>query len=78
MRSGEIPIIAERARKHGVKDDDILHAFGNPIWVEELDDAMLMFVGPDQACALVEIGVVDSTDGPVVVHAMEARPKYLR
>ena len=39
---------------------------------------MTMLVGPDPAGNLFEIGVVSSSDGPVVVHAMPARSKYLR
>lgn len=72
------PTIAESARKHGIGDDDILHAFDHPIRVEELDEGLLMFVGPERAGRLLEIGVVAASDGPVIVHAMEARPKYLR
>jgi hypothetical protein len=37
-----------------------------------------MLVGPNRAGNLYEVGVIDSQDGPVVVHAMPARPKYLR
>jgi hypothetical protein len=37
-----------------------------------------MFIRPDQVGALLEVEVVESSDGPVVVHAMKARPKYLR
>ena len=36
------------------------------------------FVGADQAANLLEVGVIDSSDGPIIVHAMPARPKYLR
>lgn len=71
-------IIAESARKHGVDDDDVLHAYNNPIFVEDLDEGLLMFVGPNRAGKLLEVGFVVSADGPVIVHAMEARPKYLR
>jgi len=70
--------IAPSARKHGVSDSIILHAFNNPIRSEDLDDDMLMIIGPDSAGNLYEIGVLVSTDGPIVVHAMAARPKYLR
>jgi hypothetical protein len=55
-----------------------LHAFANPILVEDLEDGLVMLVGPDITDRLLEIGVVGGTDGPVIVHAMEARPKYLR
>ena len=72
------PVIAPTARRHGVDDATILHAFNNPIRVEELDEGMTMLIGPDHAGNPDEIGVVASTDGPVIVHAMPARPKYLR
>lgn len=74
----EEPYIAPSARRHGVSDDVILHAFANPIRVEELDDELAMLIGPDHAGNLHEIGVVASTEGPVIVHAMPARPNYLR
>jgi hypothetical protein len=72
------PRIVDSARKHGVSDETILHAFNNPILVEDLDDRMTMFIGPDRAGNLYEVGVVSTDEGPVVVHAMEARSKYLR
>jgi hypothetical protein len=37
-----------------------------------------MFVGADTAGKLLEVGVLDSTDGQTIAHAMPARPKYLR
>jgi hypothetical protein len=50
--------------------------YNNPILVEDLDEGMTMVIGPDHAGNLYEIGVVGSDEGPVVVHAMRARPKY--
>ena len=32
----------------------------------------------DQAGNLLEVGDIDSSDGPIIIHAMPARPKYLR
>jgi hypothetical protein len=72
------PRIVDSARKHGVSDETILHAFNNPILVEDLDEGMTMFIGPDQAGNLYEIGVVSTDEGQIVVHAMKARSKYLR
>lgn len=72
------PRIVDSARKHGVSDETILHAFNNPILVEDLDERMTMFIGPNRAGHLYEIGVVGTDEGPIVVHAMKARPKYLR
>ena len=74
----EAPLIAASARKHGIHDDDMLHAFDHPISVDDLDDGFMMFVGADIAGNLLEIGVIDSADGPILVHAMPARPKFLR
>jgi len=72
------PQIAPSARKHGVPDDTMLHVFNNPIRAEDLDDGLTMLVGPDSGGNLYEVGVVDATDGPIIVPAMAARPKYLR
>jgi hypothetical protein len=74
----EVPLIASTARKHGIRDDDMIHAFNNPVLVEDLDDGFTMFIGADQAGNVIEVGVIDSTDGPIIVHAMTARAKYLR
>ena len=37
-----------------------------------------MFIGPDPSGILYEIGVIGLDEGPVVIHAMRARPTYLR
>lgn len=37
---GVRPIIADSARRHGVSDDDMLHAYDHPIRVFELDEAV--------------------------------------
>ena len=47
-------------------------------WVDDLVEGLTMFVGADQAGNLLEVGVIDSSDGPIIIHAMPARPKYLR
>jgi hypothetical protein len=74
----DAPLIAPSARKHDTADADMIHAFNHPILVDELDDGFTMFVGADHAANLLEIGVVDTSDGPIIIHAMPARPKYLR
>ena len=55
----------------------IVHAFNNPIRVEDVDEELTMLIGPESAGNLYEIGVVSSDGGPVTVHAMPARRKYL-
>ncbi len=55
----------------------MIHVLRNPVRIESLDEGFTMFVGPDHAGNLLEVGVIDSDRGPVIVHAMPARPKYL-
>ena len=71
------PVILESARKHGLADDDILHAYRNPIRVFEVDD-LTMLIGPDHSTKLLEIGVVSAEGIEFIVHAMPARNKFLR
>ncbi len=75
---GVEPIIAGSARKHGVSDDDIRHAYAHPLRVFDLDDGFTMIIGANRAAIIYEIGVVDGVLAPVIVHAMRARDKYLR
>jgi hypothetical protein len=75
---GARPIVAGSARKHGTRDDDMLHAYDNPIRVFDLDDGFTLLVGPAEDSQLLEIGVVDGDEAPVIVHAMPARDKFLR
>ena len=67
------PIIAESARTHGVSDEDMLHAYRNPIRVFELEEPFTMVIGANHAAIIFEIGVVEGTEAPVIVHAMRAR-----
>lgn len=71
------PVIAPSAVRHGVSGETIMHAFNNPLRIEDVDEGLTMLVGPDSAGNLYEIGVVSSDEGPVIVHAMPARRKYL-
>jgi hypothetical protein len=71
------PLIATSALKHGVAAEDTLHGYRNPIRAYDLDDGFTMLIGPATHGDLLEIGVVTGTDGPVIVHAMRARPQFL-
>jgi hypothetical protein len=71
------PVIVATARKHGVNDDDMLHAYRNPIRVFGLDD-LIMLIGADQAGNLLELGVATGEGVEFIVHAMPARPRFLR
>ncbi|MCP4968038.1 MAG: hypothetical protein GY926_22740 [bacterium] len=71
------PVILGSARKHGVGDNDMLHAYRNPIRIFDLDD-LVMLIGADESGRLFEIGVVAGEGIDFIVHAMEAQPRFLR
>ncbi len=71
------PVILDRGRKHGITDDDMLHAYRNPIRVFDLD-GLIMLIGPDRAARMLEIGVARGDGIEFIVHAMPAREKFLR
>jgi hypothetical protein len=74
MELADAPIRAS-ARKHGVDDDDIRHALRNWIRVADEDDDVVLYVGPDRAARLIEVGVRSDDDGVRIIHAMRpARP----
>jgi hypothetical protein len=70
--------VAPDARKHRVREEDMLHALDHPIRVFDLDDGLTMVVGADPAGRLLEVEVVEGDRGLVIVHAMPARQKFLR
>lgn len=72
------PIIAESARKHGVSDDDMVHAYRNAIRIFELEEGFTMVIGANRTGILHEVGVVHIGSALVIVHAMRARRKFLR
>jgi hypothetical protein len=47
------PVILTSARKHGTTDDDMLHAYRNPIRVFAFDE-LTMLIGADQTGQLLE------------------------
>ncbi len=71
------PVVLTSARKHGLHNDDILHAYQHPIRVLQLDD-LTMLIGPDLSARLLEIGVATGDGIDFIVHAMPARPKFIR
>jgi hypothetical protein len=72
--------ILPSAHKHGISDDDIRHPFENAVASITVPDQpdFSMTIGPDEAGRLLEIGVVADDDTDDVIHAMPARPKYLK
>lgn len=72
--------ILPSARKHGIFDDDIRHAFENAVASVTVPDQpdFTMVIGPDQSAQLLEVGILSDDDNDYVIHAMPARPKYLK
>jgi hypothetical protein len=67
------------ARKHGITDDDMIHAFRNCWKAYETDDPdVTMFIGPTQSGEPLEVGVVVDDTGVAIIHATPARPKFLK
>ncbi|AIT61393.1 hypothetical protein [Corynebacterium doosanense] len=72
------PIIAQSALRHGLSDDEILHAYRNPLRAWDLGDGFTMLIGANQAAIILEVGYIQGTTAVVIVHAMRARKKFLR
>jgi hypothetical protein len=70
------------ARKHGVADEDIVHAASHALAGYSLEDAddeprRTLLLGPDRAGNLLELVVLELDDGRrLVIHAMPMRPAY--
>lgn len=75
---GNEPVIAQSARRHGVADRDMIHAYRHPFRLFELDEGFTMVIGANQTAIIFEVGVVAGQQASVIVHAMRAREKFLR
>ncbi len=69
-------MIVASARKHGITDDDMLHAYRHPIRVFDLDDLDVL-IGADHSGRMLEIGVATAEGMEFIVDAVAARPKFL-
>ena len=69
------------ARRHGVLDDDMLHAVDHSIAVEDLGDDpdRWLVVGPDRSANLLEVIVLVTAERTeLIIHAMALRTFYRR
>ena len=72
--------IAEHARKHGVSDEDMLHAIRHALRAIDGDTPeATLYLGPDFSGRILEVVVLDDDpeEEPIVIHAMKIRAKYL-
>ena len=70
-------MVLASARKHGIPDSDMLHAYRHPIRVFDMD-GLTMLIGADDSGRLLEVGVAVADAVEFIVHAMPAREKFLR
>ena len=74
--------ITASAGKHGVNNDDILHAIDNAIIdtyeiPPDFDPPRFLIVGPNQSGALLELVGVETDEGDdLIFHAMSLRPVF--
>ncbi len=74
----EEPIVLESAYRHGVSEDDMLHAYAFAIRHIPGSDGEVMYIGPARpGHPMLEIGVIVWHSMTAIHHAMIARPKYL-
>jgi hypothetical protein len=69
------------ARRHGVADQDMLHAVEFAVVVDDLgeDPDRWLVLGPDPAGNLLEVVVLISAEGDaLIIHAMPMRSRYRR
>lgn len=73
--------IHESARKHGVADEDIVHAIDHALATEDVGDDpdRWLVLGPDTAGNLLEVVVMITVEGgQLAIHAMAMRANYRR
>jgi hypothetical protein len=71
--------IHSSAGRHGIGDDDILHAVEHSMVVDDLgeDPDRWLVIGPDRAANLLEVIVLVTAEGDeVIIHAMPLRTVY--
>jgi uncharacterized DUF497 family protein len=71
--------IADSARKHGISDTSILHAWENAIKLAEFEydgEERLLVIGPDSSGNLLELVALPFTEPTRIIHADRLRPKF--
>lgn len=66
------------ARKHGISDEDIEHAFRNAMGISDQEDDLRLYLGPARNGELIEVVIVQTSSAELVIHAMKMREKYRR
>ena len=72
--------VRQSARKHGIGDADMLHAWRNQLRYIELEyngQPQLLVIGPSHTGALLEL-VVPTDEPQRIIHADTLRPKFYK
>jgi uncharacterized DUF497 family protein len=73
--------VHDSARKHGVAEEDVLHAIDHALVIEDAgeDPDRWLVIGPDRAGNLLEVVVMTTAEGnQLAIHAMSMRAKFRR
>jgi uncharacterized DUF497 family protein len=71
--------ILDSARKHGVHDDDILHAWENAVRYVEYKyhgEERLLVIGADRHGRMLELVAVPVNEPTRIIHADRLQPKF--
>ena len=71
--------IADSARKHGISESSIIHAWENAIKLAEFEydgEDRLFVIGPDSSGNLLELVAVPVEDPTRIIHADRLRPRF--
>ena len=71
--------MADSAHKHGIAIEDMHHAVRVPFCVVEQEydgQERTLFIGADGSGRLLEVVVVQTGHGPLIIHADRLRPKF--
>jgi len=71
--------IRQSARRHGIEDADIQHAWANAMRLIEYDyegEDRLLVIGPDRQGRMLELVAVPAEQPARVIHADRLRPKF--
>jgi uncharacterized DUF497 family protein len=71
--------VADSARKHGISDEAIVHAWENAIKLAEFEydaEERLFVIGPDSSGNLLELVAVPAAEPTRIIHADRLRPKF--
>jgi hypothetical protein len=68
-------------RKHGVAEEDVLHAVDHALVIEDAGEDLdrWLLTGPDRAGNLLEVVVLTTAEGnQLAIHAMPMRARFRR